>query len=612
MCGIVGYIGDKWNEGQLRKAVACLQHRGPDAEGFFTDKNCGLGHRRLAIIDLSEEAGQPFHDASGRYVLIFNGEIYNFRQVRNQLNFTPRTDSDTEVILEAYKQWGDDFVHQLNGMFAMAIYDRESGTLKLWRDRVGIKPLYYFWDGKSFAFASEIKALLQLGIPKKIRKEAIGDFLFLESIPAPLTIYEQVCQLENGHQLILNQRKLEEKTWYYLPEKVLAASSTGNEKEHTEAFLSAFRQSVQHRLVSDVPVGAFLSGGADSSMVCAMFNEVASSPFEALTIGFEDAAFDETDYARKVAGHLGINHEVRTLQGTEALEIIQKLAGHYDQPYASGSAIPSLLVCRETRKNVTVALSGDGGDELFMGYGHYHWYRRLKKMNKLGGKLGRKLTAAMLRQMDHRKQRAARVIDYEEPFWLSVWSQEQYMFSQKEISALLGNTYKHQTLNGMWNKIEELPVDFETKISYFDILHYLPNNLLHKMDVASMAHSLEVRLPFLDHELVERMMRVPTELKLHGDTDKYLLKKGLGHYLPDPLIYRKKWGFPAPVGAYMKKDIRFLVDRLLNKDRLKQQDIFDPNEVHRYIDAFMGGKHYHEKRVWALLEFQLWYEEYMA
>lgn len=614
MCGITGFysLSQKWTQAQLSQMTQALRHRGPEAEGYFQDERCGLGHRRLKVIDLSDAANQPMFSHDERYAMVFNGEVYNFQEIAKKYDLKLKTRSDSEVILELFVKLKTLFVEELNGMFALAIYDRETQELYIYRDRLGIKPLFYYWDGQNFAFASETKALLKLGISREINTEALQDYLFLEYVPDHLSIFKHIQKLEKGHFLKISPNNLEKKAYYNLLDRWNPQSAQSLE-HYVEAFDDQLTQSIRYRSISDVPMGAFLSGGTDSSLICAKFQELSPQSIQTYTIGFDVASFDESTYAQKVAEHLNTQHTLDRISAKESIDTVERMVAHYDEPFAANSCIPSLLVCQKAREKVTVALSGDGADELFMGYGYYHWYNRVKKISKYGGYAARKITTKVLSWLDQRKQRAARVFDYADfqRIWLHVWSQEQYMFSEKEVSWLLNKPYTHQSTWQDWKKISELDIHPFEKISLFDTLHYLPYNLLYKMDIASMASALEVRVPYLDHHLVEFALNVPLQFKIQGQEQKFLMKKNLEKYLPNELIYRKKWGFPAPVGDWLQQDLAYLIDKYLNEKRLKKQGLFEPNMVQNFVNLFRQGKYYHYKRVWALIVFQMWYAHYI-
>lgn len=613
MCGIAGTLSPdkKFSLQDVKRMTDAISHRGPDADGFFEEGAVALGHRRLSIIDLSAVANQPMFSHNERYAMVFNGEIYNFEELKKEFHCKWKTHGDSEVILEAFQKYGADCANHFNGMFAIAIYDREEKSLTCFRDRFGVKPLYYYWNGKDFVFASELKALLQLDIEKQLNTEAIKDYFFLEYVPAQLTAFKSIKRLENGSFLKIKNGNLEIKKYYNVLDKLGKKQQLKNENEFVEAFHAQLSSSVKYRQISDVPLGAFLSGGTDSSLVCSVFQEQNKIPINTFTIGFDVKAFDESGYANEVARMLKTNQKTTFSTEEESKSMIEKIVDHYDEPFAAPSTIPSLLVCKKAREMVTVALSGDGGDELFMGYGQYQWFDRIKKINRFGS-AGRKIVTKILQNGNNTRQRAARVFDYpdEARMWLHVWSAEQYMFSEKEISSLFNEKYIHQTMLPSWNAIDALPVSPYEKISLFDINNYLANNLLYKMDIASMASSLEVRLPYLDFNLVEFSLNVPVEYKIKNGVQKYLMKKTLEKYLPKELIYRKKWGFPAPVGQWLAGEHSYLMEKYLNKRVIEKQGIFEFSPIEKLIREFKGGKDFHYKRVWSLVFFQMWYQKY--
>lgn len=619
MCGIAGYFSPegKYKKEQLQIITDTLAHRGPDASGYFIENAAGLGHRRLSIIDLSEAANQPFFSHNQRYALVFNGEIYNYKEIEEELkivdkNFQPKTTSDTEIITEAFAVWGVEFVHKLNGMFTIAIYDREEQTLFLFRDRMGIKPVYYHFDGANFVFASEIKALTKLSIDKTLDLNALKDYLFLEYVPGEQTIFKSIRKISAGFFLKVSVNGLEKKQYYDIAEKYTEQLS-GSEEDYKEGFLNQLKKSVKYQSISDVPIGAFLSGGTDSSLICSVFQEQNTNPVNTFTIGFDVKEFDETQYAGKVAEILKTNHSLTHVGEKEALSFVDKISEAYDQPFAVPSTIPSYIVCKEARKRVTVALSGDGGDELFMGYGYYNWYKRIHNISRAGGYAGRKLASVLLAQLNNREKRVSRILDYRnyEKIWLHAWSQEQYMFSEAEISKLTGVKYSHSTLSSEWEKINSMNIHPFERISLFDIKNYLADNLLYKMDIASMASSLEVRVPYLDHNLVEYAINIPLKYKISNGEQKYLMKKSLEKYLPKELVYRKKWGFPAPVGNWLQSDLSFMIQKYLSEKKLKQHNLFATDFVNNLVQRFRSGESFHYKRIWALIVFQMWYEKYI-
>ncbi len=614
MCGITGFISSELDNNNLLRMTNALKHRGPDAFGYYYDNilNIGLGHRRLSIIDVSEAGNQPMTSHCERYTMVFNGEVYNFNEIKKKLKRNWKSNSDSEVILEGFAEFGADFVSQLNGMFAIALWDKTEGKLYLFRDRFGIKPLLYFFDGKSFAFGSELKALLSLKFPRKLNREAVKDYLFLEYIPQDQTVFENYFKLKPGHFLVVDdKKKLEIKPYYQILDK-LSDKNRRSEQEAKEELKEQLTQSIQLRKNSDVPIGAFLSGGADSSLICSVFQDVEKTPINTFNIGFDVAEFDESIYASKVADHLKTNHHYNLVSEQNAKHKIQAIIDQYDEPFAVPSVIPTTILSQITKENVTVALSGDGGDELFMGYGYYNWHHRIDKLRKFGGKFGVKVAAQILKSTNNRGKRAARVMDIPDfgMSWQHIWSQEQYMFHESEISELFSEPYKHTSTHENWKSINNLPINAFEKISLFDIQNYLANDLLHKVDIASMSSGLELRVPLLDHNLVEFAINLPIEHKVNQGEQKYLIKKLLEDYLPHDLIYRQKWGFPAPVGHWMQSDLAYLIDTYLSKQIIDQLGLFNYSFVEKLVKEFKQGSYYHYKRIWALIIFNMWYEKW--
>ncbi len=615
MCGIAGFISRNFTEQHLKQMTDCLRHRGPDADGYFYDAEVGLGlgHRRLSIIDLSIAANQPLYSHDGRYAIIFNGEIYNYREVASKYKIEQRTSSDTEIIIEAFAKVGIECVNDFNGMFVIVIWDKVEKKLYIIRDRFGVKPLVYYRNGTDFAFASQLKALLCLPIGKKINKTALQDYLFLEYIPAPATILENCYKLPNGHYIIAQEGRFEIKSYYRFKDKINSGvPPEKNYKQVMDEFTSLLGSSVKYRQVSDVPVGAFLSGGTDSSLICAIFQEQNTEAIKTFTIGFDVADFDESKEAAKVAEILKTNHAAFHLTDKDSLSIVERLVDYYDEPFAAPSTIPSYLVCKEARKVVTVAMSGDGGDELFMGYGYYSLYTKIKKIHRLDPGIGRKLLSALFNKMSLKYQRASRLMQLpSKDLFTHLWAEEQYMFTEKEISNLLNTSYENYSIRDEWRVIDKMPLhDFE-KISLLDIEKYLAHNLLYKMDSASMANSLEVRNPYLDYRLMEYSFNLPLDYKIRNGTQKFLMKELLRKYIPDNLVFRRKWGFPAPVGDWLYRDLKYLLDKWLNDTLINRQGIFNVEEINKIKKAFLSGKKFHYKRLWAIIVFQMWYNKYI-
>lgn len=617
MCGIAGFISQRLNSSHLDRLTCAVTHRGPDAHGYFHDADSGvhLGHRRLSIIDLSEAGNQPFYSADGRYVMVYNGELYNFLELREKYKLPARTSSDTEVVIELLAKFGINIINEFNGMFTIALWDKVEKSLTLVRDRFGKKPLLYFHNGDEIIFSSELKSFFTLPVKWEINKEALKDYLFLEYIPGENSILENVKKLEPGHYLQFKGGKSVIYQYYNIYEKIGPANKgEPNEKLFIDEFEELLDSSIRYRSISDVPIGTFLSGGTDSSLICAILQKQAVQPVKSFTIGFDVAKYDETTYANAVAAILGTNHKVFNITNASSLAIVDKLVDYYDEPFAAPSCIPSYLVCNKAREAVTVAMSGDGGDELFMGYGYYSVYKKLKPIYKYMPSIGRNLLSQALKMKGGKYERGSRLFQLQggDDVFVRIWAEEQYMFTEPEISRLVGEKYNNTTITTEWQKINQLPLDDFQKISLLDITKYLAHNLLYKMDSASMANSLEVRNPLLDYRLMEFALNTPTSLKIKNGEQKYLMKKLLERYLPKELVYRKKWGFPAPVGEWLYGDLKHLPDQWLNKDRITKQGLLDYSEVKKWLDEFRTGKVYHSKRIWSLIIFQMWYEKYFA
>jgi len=615
MCGIAGFISPNLKQEHLHLITRALQHRGPDAEGFYYDQaaGIGLGHRRLSIIDLSEAANQPFYSHDGRYVMIYNGEVYNFKELTLKYDIRPRTSSDSEIILEAFAKRGIECINDFNGMFTIAIWDTKEKRLFLIRDRFGVKPIVYYHKGNDFAFASELKALLKLPVEKKINLASLQDYFFLEYVPDANCILEDFYKLLKGHYLVAGNDGIFVKPYYQFSEKIAPRPlAPKKESDALDEFEELLGSAVKYRQISDVPIGAFLSGGTDSSLICALFQKQNTNPVNTFTIGFDVAGYDESGYASRVASILKTNHSETHLSDKSSIEIADHIVDYYDEPFAAPSTIPSYLVCNVARKKVIVAMSGDGGDELFMGYGYYDIYRKLKNVYRMDADVGRHAIKSVFSTMGSRYARASRLFDLpSKNLMLHLWAEQQYMFSEKEIGSLLNLSETNLSLKDSWQKIDKLQLsDFE-KISLFDIEQYLAYNLLYKMDIASMASSLEVRNPYLDYRLMEYSFNLPQEYKIKNGATKYLMKKLLERYLPKELVYRRKWGFPAPIGNWLRRDLSYLVDTWLSPQRIKSQGILNEKMVARYVQAFRGGKSYHDKRIWSLIFFQMWYSKYV-
>lgn len=608
MCGISGYfnINGFVPQEELQSASAALIHRGPDNGGFFIDERVGLAHRRLSIIDTSEAGNQPMISRNENLVIVFNGEMYNYKEVAEDFNLKLRTTSDTEVLIEAYALRGKDVISCFNGMFSFAIYDKSSRQLQLFRDRMGIKPLYYSWDGNIFFFASEIKALLKYEAIRKsagINYSAVAEYLHLGYIPEPFTIYNNIHQVKAGHYITVNMDGMEE-IGYWNIQQSIQSGVLSDEVEATRRLDELICSSVKYRLNCDVPFGTFLSGGIDSSLVTAIARKIYPQQLKTFSIGFSDSGFNESEHAREVANALSTDHHTFMVREKDALELLDECLEMFDQPFADSSAIPTLLVSRLAAKEVKMVLSGDGGDELFMGYGAYRWAERLN--NPLLFSL-RKPLSMIFSAGTSRFQRIGKLLDYRKGDDLKshIFSQEQYLFSREETAKILNPDI------AAGSKHIFQPDDLARKLSpaeqqaLFDLKYYLKDDLLVKVDRASMHASLECRLPLLDYRIVEWAMNLDPGLKIKGNVAKYLLKKVLYSHLPEQLFRRPKWGFAIPLSAWLNGPLFYFPEEYLSEEKVKAYNVLNFEEVTKLLCRYRNGSSaYLYNRVWALAVLQ--------
>ncbi len=633
MCGISGfYSPDKlFSSDQLKTMTDILAHRGPDAEGYFYEGIIGMGHRRLSIIDLSDRANQPMFSHNGRYVIVYNGEVYNFQEIATVLKGTIplqptldfNTSSDTEVILESFVQQGVDFVHQLNGMFAIAIYDKQEEVLHLFRDRMGIKPIYYYWDGKNFAFASELKSLSSLEqIPTEINRTAIRDFLQFGFIPAPLSIYKSIFKMESACYIRVSREGMEQKKYWTINSK-LTKNIIKNKEQALVKLSDLLMSSVQYQLKSDVPFGVFLSGGIDSSLVTAHAVHLSGVKVNTFSIGFEENAYNESEYAKAIAKYLGTEHHEFIVSYRDAINLVDKMFDVYSEPFADSSAIPTMLVSKLAKQFVTVTLTGEGGDELFFGYGTYRWAKRLN--NPVLHAL-RKPLANVLSKLPSRYKRVSHLFHNVNPQNLRshIFSQEQYCFSDSELQTLLHTKYQlpssidESMLFKNIMKIAEinspgLQTDTRDRVltpmeiqAIFDMHYYLQDDLLTKVDRASMQFSLETRVPYLDHRIVEFALNVSPQLKFKDGISKYILKEVLYQYIPATYFDRPKQGFAIPLSNWLNKELGWLITDYLSRTVVEKYEVVKYSEVDALIKAFRAGNHYLYNRLWLLIVLHKW------
>ena len=642
MCGLVGF----WDfDRRMDRPERCLDdmagvitHRGPDDQGVFfdADTGLGLGHRRLSIIDLSQDGSQPMESASSRFVLAYNGEVYNFRDLRRELEGQGdqfRGHSDTEVILAAIERWGlEDALSRFNGMFAFALWDRRDRTLHLVRDRIGIKPLYYGFAGEALVFASDPAAFRPVpGFAGEIDRGAVCLLLRHGYIPAPHSIFTGIRKLLPGHLLsITGPGSLPEAHPYWSARDAVisgrAERFSGSPTEAVTELESLLRDAVKCRMVSDVPLGAFLSGGVDSSTVVALMQEVSGRPVRTFSIGFEDEEFNEANYAGEVARHLGTDHTELYVTPQECRNVVPLLPGMFSEPFADASQIPTYLVSKLARSQVTVSLSGDGGDELFAGYHRYAMGRALWRRSSRFPAWVRALGGAAINSIPPRRWDG--LLKSAGPFKSGGRAFEvtgDRMHKLADVVAHRDFPDMYRALVSAWKdpagmviRGHEPPTlltgldtaapsdDILEQMMYWDLRTYLPGDILTKVDRASMAVSLEARVPLLDHRVVELAWRLPLDYKLRGGRAKWVLRQVLDRHVPARLIDRPKRGFSVPLEAWLKGPLRDWAEALLDRDRLVREGFLNPEPIRKSWREFQSGSRRWQSQLWIILMFQAW------
>lgn len=626
MCGIAGILdfsGAPVGREPLIRMCRAMAHRGPDDEGFHWEDGIGLGHRRLSIIDLST-GHQPFANKDQTLWITYNGEIYNYVELREELKglgYDFVSSSDTEVILHAYEQFGENCLQYLRGMFAFAIWDGREKQLFLARDRVGKKPLLYSVSEDRFVFASEFQALLESGeVKRSLDPQALDLYLSYSYIPAPWSIYKDIKKLPPGHCLIVKNRNVQLKQYWTL--EYGPKYSFRREEEIYDRFREIFNESVRIRMRSDVPFGAFLSGGIDSSSVVAVMSQFSTLPVRTFSIGFESKSFSELEYARLVAEAIGTEHHEFVVK-PDAVSDLPHLVRHYGEPYGDSSSLPTFYLSKLTRGHVTVALNGDGGDEAFAGYERYraNWFANLYcQMPALGRSVMGKVMDWVLPDSLDPQNRVRQVkrflqaagLPQEERYagWLSVFSPDQKRaLYTGAFQELLRESYGGQWLQDLYRERANLGI-LDASLAT-DVASYLPYDLLVKMDIASMANSLETRSPYLDHCLMEFAARLPKLFKLRGLTLKYLLKKVFRKALPREVLYRRKMGFGLPVGIWFREGWKEFVRELLLSPRSFNRGYFRPHELKRFVEDHIEGRKDYSLQVWSLMTLEIWHRECM-
>ncbi|HEY0111873.1 MAG TPA: asparagine synthase (glutamine-hydrolyzing) [Allosphingosinicella sp.] len=647
MCGIAGFIGGRFDHGGqaagavLARMTGAIAYRGPDSAGAWieAEHKVALGHRRLAILDLSPAGEQPMVSPSGRYITVYNGEIYNHLELRERLTGPWLGHSDTETLLAAIEAWGiEKALKQCAGMFALALWDREEKALILARDRLGEKPLYYGWQSKgaegAFLFGSELKALTHHpAFRREIDREALALFTRFNYVPAPHSIYSGIFKLPPGSFLTLRPDGGEPAITTYWSAAEVAASGAADPinigpEEATDALERILCKTVAQQMISDVPLGAFLSGGIDSSTVVALMQAQSSRPVKSFSIGFHEAAYNEAEHAGAVARHLGTDHTELYVTPEDALAVIPSLPSIYDEPFADASQVPTLLVSRLARKQVTVALSGDGGDELFAGYNRYHlaarnWGRISKVPRPLRRAAAKGLEALSPEQWNKVAGALAPILPV--PLRLTGPGEKVHKAARGLASGSADELYRG--LVSSWSDpgevviggVEPATLGPETlarldglgtceRMMALDMLTYLPDDILAKVDRAAMSVSLETRVPLLDHRVVEYAWRLPLDLKLRGGRSKWVLRQLLYRHVPRALIERPKMGFGIPIGAWLRGPLRRWAEELIDERRLRGEGYFRPEPIRAAWDAHQSGCSNVQYQLWAILMFQSWLE----
>lgn len=625
MCGITGVAftdGRRPTDaGLLQRMCDVMRHRGPDDEGFFRGPGAGLGMRRLSIIDLAG-GHQPISNEDGTVHVVLNGEIYNYQALRPGLEAQGhrfRTHSDTEVIVHLYEEQGDACVEALRGMFAFALWDAKRQRLLIARDRLGKKPLHYAVLADRLLFASEMKSILaDAAVPREIDPFALDQFLTFEYVPGERTMFRAIRRLLPGHRLIWEQGRWRVEAYWQLP----ATSEPGRTvADWCEALRDELREAVRLRLISDVPLGVLLSGGIDSATLVALMRQVTTGSINTFSIGFEDQSYNELPYARLVAECFGTVHQEFTVRA-DAAALISRLVRHFDEPFGDVSAIPTFLVCEMARKHVTVVLGGDGGDELFGGYDAYLAQRAATRYERVPDVLRLLWEPAIrcLRPTAQKKGLVNRVKRFIEAFdhpaaigharWMAFLSPaEKARLYTPTLQAQLGTTTGYEPMVAWAQRFAHL--DPMARAMAMDLVSYLPDDILVKVDRMSMATSLEVRAPLLDHKVVELVARIPASLKIRGWQTKWILREAMRGLVPDAVLTRPKQGFSIPVKNWLREELKPMLCETLSPARLRRHGLVEPAVVDRWVQEHVAGRVNHAHRLWCLMMLELWHAEYI-
>ena len=600
-----------------------IVHRGPDDDGFYVHDNVGLAMRRLAIIDLAG-GKQPMHNADRTKWIVFNGEIYNYRELRADLEKRGHsfyTNSDTEAIVHLYDEYGADCVQHLRGMFAIAIWDESDRSLFLARDRVGKKPLLYSHQANGdLVFGSEFAALLEHpSVTREVDHAAIDDYMSFICVPAPMTAFKQIRKLEPGHWLRWKSGEIKTER-YWLPD--FSKKIKISEAEAIDETTRILRESTRLRMISEVPLGAFLSGGVDSSIVVALMAQESAAPVKTFSIGFEEQDFSELKYAKRVAEHVGAEYNEFIVR-PDAIEVLPMLVEHYGEPYADSSALPTYYVSKETRQHVTVALNGDGGDESFAGYERYMAMEVAELYRRIPRPVRRLLIEGPINMLPSSEIRKTRIRDVQRFLisanesrseryfrWMSAFkpAAKPALYTADFAREIAGHR-SSDVLDQWFDRADGLGMLDATLLT--DQMTYLPNDLLPKVDIASMANSLEARSPFLDHKVIEFAASLPESLKMNRFRPKYLLKKVAARLVPPEVVYRRKMGFGVPIAKWFRGEMSGYVGDVLLSEASLGRGLFEPAEIRKYVDQHIKGENDHATQLWSLLMLELWYRRFI-
>lgn len=625
MCGICGVVHRHKEHpvalGDIKRMSDVIRHRGPDDEGHFVQGNVGIAMRRLSIIDLSTGA-QPIFNEDRSLAIVFNGEIYNHRELRKELaakGHRFQTKTDTEAIIHAYEEWGVECVKKLNGMFGFAVWDDRKQRLFLARDRIGIKPLYYYLDQNQLVFGSELKSIVQINsVPREIEPKALDTFLTFEYIPSPYSIFKNIFKLPPGHWMLYQNGEAKIQSYWQLAYQ----KSEMSEERLLSQFDELLHDAVNIRLMSDVPLGAFLSGGLDSSAIVAMMHRKSGNTVKSFSIGFDDPTYNELPYARAVASHFNTEHFEEIIT-PDVSRLTEKILWMLDEPFGDFSVFPTYLVSEMARKNVTVVLSGDGGDELLAGYDTYLAQKVARRYAKLPAFLRKGVVEPIVNALPPTSKKKG-FINKSKRFIEGARLPEHLqhvrwmIFMQRAEKDLLYSADFAASLNG-YNSTGFIEENFRRSTSadpldqqeYVDIKSYLVDDILVKVDRMSMANSLEARVPFLDHRFVEFAASIPSGLRLNGKKTKYILKKALQNELPLQIIERGKEGFSIPIKNWLKNELKSMMLDSLSEANVRDKGFFDPRYVNRLVSEHINGNENHSHRLWALMVFHMWHDLYM-